>query len=81
MSNIEKAIALLRENIDTVPPHGCQRDAVLALLEAIEPEQLLSACGMKNGSDAWSVRCGFDNKHTGYHSWLHLEEQENHGTC
>ena len=32
MNNIEKAIALLRENIETVPPHGCQRDEVLALL-------------------------------------------------
>lgn len=34
MNNIEKAIALLRENIATVPPHGCQRDEVLALLTA-----------------------------------------------
>ena len=32
MNNVEKAIALLRENIETVPPHGCQRDEVLALL-------------------------------------------------
>jgi hypothetical protein len=34
MTNIEKAIALLRENIATVPPHGCKRDEVLALLTA-----------------------------------------------
>ena len=30
---IDKAIAMLKKNIDTVPPHGCQRDEVLALLE------------------------------------------------
>jgi hypothetical protein len=36
MTNIEKAIALLRENIATVPPHGCKRDEVLALL-TMEP--------------------------------------------
>jgi hypothetical protein len=34
MSNIDKAIALLKENIATVPPHGCQRDEILALLLA-----------------------------------------------
>ena len=30
---IDKAIAMLKKNIDTVPPHGCQRDEVLAVLE------------------------------------------------
>ena len=30
---IDKAIAMLKKNIETVPPHGCQRDAVLAVLE------------------------------------------------
>ena len=24
---------MLKKNIETVPPHGCQRDAVLAVLE------------------------------------------------
>ena len=30
---IDKAIAMLKKNIETVPPHGCQRDEVLAVLE------------------------------------------------
>jgi hypothetical protein len=38
MTNVDKAIALLRENIATVPPHGCKRDEVLALL-TMEPTQ------------------------------------------
>jgi len=32
MNNIDKAIALLQENIKNVAPHGCKRDEVLALL-------------------------------------------------
>ena len=34
---IDKAIDMLKRNIDTVPSHGCQRNEVLAVLEH-EPE-------------------------------------------
>jgi len=65
MTNIEKAIALLRENIATVPAHGCKRDEVLALLteEPIDTVDLRSlkvdepVCDGKDNHSLHTVAC------------------------
>ena len=62
MYEVSKAIALIKENIDTVPAHGCKREEVLALLEG-EYDNKVSHAMLEEFHSAVEL---FDRKHSDY---------------
>ena len=63
MYEVNKAIALLRENIDTIPAHGCSREEVLALLEVEEYDNRITHALLEEYHAASKL---FDRKHSDY---------------